>query len=136
MADPSDAEDLKLWPTLVEKQFIDILLEEEAKRNMPNGQMKKKNWPFVTDEFNRRTGKRYCLPQLTQKFQRLKGRYRMFSQLIGRIGMGWDPIMNIVTGSDAVWSHAAAVSVIHLINFHVVHSVNSSCKQPHMYQCL
>ena len=34
------------------KQFIDILLEEQAKGNMPNGQMKKKKWLFFTDEFN------------------------------------------------------------------------------------
>ena len=90
----------------------------------------------LTDEpENRKTGKRYRLPQLTQKFQRLKQRYRMFSQLIGRIGMGWDPITNTVTGSDAAWSHAINGSVIHLINFHV-HFINFSYKQSHIYQCL
>ena len=69
MADPSNVDDLKLWPAPVEKQFIDILLEEEAKGNMPNGQFKKNNWPFVIDEFNRRTRKRYRQLQLTQKLQ-------------------------------------------------------------------
>ena len=31
MADPSDAEDFKLWPTPIEKHFIDVFVEEEAK---------------------------------------------------------------------------------------------------------
>ncbi|KAK9997236.1 hypothetical protein SO802_021922 [Lithocarpus litseifolius] len=100
MADPSDAEDMRLWPAPIEKQFIDILLEEEAKGNIPNGQFKKNIWPFVTDEFNRRTGKRYS---------------HTFAQLIGRTGMGWDPVTNTVTGSDAVWAHTA--------------SLNSRCKE-------
>ena len=41
MADPSDAEDFKLWPTPVEKHVIDVLVEEETKGNMPFGQFKK-----------------------------------------------------------------------------------------------
>ena len=41
MTNPSDAEDFKFWPTPVEKHFIDVLVEEEAKGNMPSGQFKK-----------------------------------------------------------------------------------------------
>ena len=42
MAELSDAKYLKLWPAPIEYKFINILLEEEAKGNMPNGQMKKR----------------------------------------------------------------------------------------------
>nr|POE92701.1 hypothetical protein CFP56_42014 [Quercus suber] len=59
MAGPSNAKDLKLWLAPVEKQFIDVLLEEEAKGNMPSGQFKKSLWTVIQDEFNQRTGKRY-----------------------------------------------------------------------------
>ena len=31
----SDAEDGKLWPPLVEKYFIDVLVEEEVRGNIP-----------------------------------------------------------------------------------------------------
>ena len=30
-----DAEDGKLWPPLVEKHFIDVLVDEELRGNMP-----------------------------------------------------------------------------------------------------
>ena len=47
MADPSDAKDFKLWPAPVEKHFIDVLEEEEAKRNMPFEQFKKNLWTVI-----------------------------------------------------------------------------------------
>ncbi|KAL0015654.1 hypothetical protein SO802_002723 [Lithocarpus litseifolius] len=106
----TDAEDGKLWPSVVEKHFIDVLLEEEAKGNMPQGQFKTGTWTVVLNEFNKRTTKNYNKTQLTQKYQRLKVRHRIFSQLIGRTGMGWDPIANMVTASEDAWAAAFAVN--------------------------
>jgi len=136
MAEPFNVADLKIWPTLVEKQFIDFLFEEAVKGNTPYGKMKTDYWPFVIDEFNNQSRKSYSLSQIKENFKWLKKRYGAFSHLMGRIDMKYDPVTNIVTGSDAAWSDAVKVSVIHLINFHAVHSLNSSCKQSHIYQCL
>ena len=47
-----DAKDKK-WPEAVEKHFIDILLEEDAKGNMPQGQFKIGTWTIVMNEFNK-----------------------------------------------------------------------------------
>ncbi|XP_050243328.1 uncharacterized protein LOC126692000 isoform X1 [Quercus robur] len=111
MADPSAAEGLKLsWTAPLEKQFIDFLLEEKAKGNIPNGKMKKKRWPFVTDVFIQRTGKHCRQEQITEKFKRLKQKYRAFSLLIGRFGMECDLVTNTVTGSEAAWSEAVALN--------------------------
>ncbi|XP_050240424.1 L10-interacting MYB domain-containing protein-like [Quercus robur] len=102
-----DAEDKK-WPEAVERHFIDILLEEDAKGNMPQGQFKSGTWTAVVNEFNKRASKSYTKAQLTQKYQRLKQRHSTFSQLIARTGMGWDPISNTVTASDDAWAAAFA----------------------------
>ena len=40
----------------------------------------------------------------------MKGRHRTFSQLIARMGMGWDPISCTVTASKEPWAVAFAVS--------------------------
>ncbi|KAK7846114.1 l10-interacting myb domain-containing protein [Quercus suber] len=106
----TDAEDTRLWPEAVEKHFIDILLEEDAKGNMPQGQFKTGTWTIIMTEFNHRTNKNYNKTQLTQKYQRLKTRHRTFSQLIARTGMGWDPISNMVTASEEAWAAAFAVN--------------------------
>ena len=55
---------------------------------MPSRQFKKNLWTVIQDEFNRKTEKHYCKQQLTQKFQQLKQKYRMFAQVIGQIEMG------------------------------------------------
>ena len=68
MAASTDAEDWKLWPPLIEKQFIDVLVEEEVKGNMPSGQLKKGVWTVVQNEFNQWAGKTYRKDQLRQKY--------------------------------------------------------------------
>ena len=104
-----DAEDKK-WPEVIEKHFIDILLEEDAKGNMPQGQFKPGTWTAIMNEFNKRVAKNYSKAQLTQKYQRMKQRHRRFSQLIARTGMGWDPITCTVTASKEAWATAFAVN--------------------------
>ena len=69
----ADAKDRKLWLEAVEKHFIDVLLEEDAKGNMPQGQFKTGTWTVVMNEFNKRANKNYKKAQLTQKYQRMKG---------------------------------------------------------------
>ena len=108
----ADAEDRKLWPEAVEKHFIDVLLEEDAKGNMPQGQFKTGTWTVIMNEFNKRANKNYNKIQLTQKYQRMKGRHRTFSQLIARTRMGWDPISNTMTANEEVWAAAFAVSLL------------------------
>ena len=53
-----DAEDKK-WSEVVKKHFIDILLEEDAKGNMPQGQFKPGTWIVVMNEFNKCATKNY-----------------------------------------------------------------------------
>ncbi|KAL0016144.1 hypothetical protein SO802_003213 [Lithocarpus litseifolius] len=64
MVASSDVEDCKLWPPTVEKHFIDVLVKEEAKGNMPFRQFKKRLWTVVRDEFNQRARKAYHKDQL------------------------------------------------------------------------
>ena len=104
-----DAKDKK-WSKAVEKHFIDTLLEEDAKGNMPQGQFKPGTWTAVMNEFSKRVAKNYSKTQLTQKYQRMKQRHRRFSQLIARTGMGWDPISNTVTANEEAWVAAFAVN--------------------------
>ena len=104
------ARDRKMWPDAIERHFIEILLEEDAKGNMPQGQFKTGTWTSIMNEFKKRTNRDYSKGQLSQKYQRMKTRHRIFSQLIARTGMGWDPISNTVTASEEAWAAAFAVS--------------------------
>ena len=124
----NDVEDGKLWLAPMEKHFIDILVEEELKGNMPQGQFKNGLWTSIVCEFNLRANKNYNREQLRQKYQRLKGRHRVFSQLLRHTGMGWDPIVNMIVGSEDAWASAIAVSA--------KRTPNKINYQSHLYQFL
>ena len=106
----SDAEDGILWPPPMEKHFIDVLVEEEVRGNMPQGQYKKGFWGSIQHEFKLCANKNDQKNQLRQKYQRLKVRHRVFSDFIGCSGMRWNPIEKTVVGSDEAWAHAIVVS--------------------------
>nr|POE60749.1 l10-interacting myb domain-containing protein [Quercus suber] len=107
----ADTKDRKLWPIAIERHFIEVLLEEDAKRNMPQGQFKTGTCTTVMNEFNKHTNRDYNETQLTQKYQRMKGQHCTFSQLIARTRMGWDPISNTMKASEKAW--AATFTVNH-----------------------
>ena len=67
-------------------------------------------------EFNLHGNKNYNKEQLRQKYQILKVRHRVFSQLLGRTGIGWDPVSKMVVGSEVAWESAIAVSAKHNLN--------------------
>ncbi|KAK7825542.1 l10-interacting myb domain-containing protein [Quercus suber] len=109
MAISSDTKDGKLWPSSIEKHFIDVLVEEEFKGNMPNRQFKKGLWIIIQNEFNQQAEKNCHKDQLRQKFQRLKQRHQVFFELISHSGMGWDSVTKTFTGIDEAWAHIAAL---------------------------
>ena len=71
MAHESQETDEKRWPPHVEHIFIEIMLEEQLKRNMPNGVFKSPTWASITAELNERTGKDFVFKQVQQKHNRL-----------------------------------------------------------------
>ena len=75
----NDAEDGKLWPPPMEKHSIDVLVEEELRKNMHQGQFKTGLWISIVHEFNLHANKNYNKEQLRQKYQRLKVQYWVFS---------------------------------------------------------
>ena len=60
---------------------------------------------MIESEMFAQTNKRYIVPQLKSKFNRLRKKHREFSDLIEHTGFGWDPIANTVTASDDAWAN-------------------------------
>ena len=71
MANESQETDEKKWPPDVEHIFIEIMLEEQLKGNMPNDVFKGSTWASITRELDQRTGKYFITKQVQQKHNRL-----------------------------------------------------------------
>ncbi|KAL0010094.1 hypothetical protein SO802_005202 [Lithocarpus litseifolius] len=108
MAHESQEADEKKWPPHVEHIFVNIMLEEQLKGNMPNGVFKGPTWAAITAELNQRTGKDFLSKQVQQKHNRLRLKQRKWSQLLRHTGLGWDELTQTVTCSDEVWQNVIA----------------------------
>ena len=60
-----------MWPPHVEHIFIEIMLKEQLKGNMPNGVFKGPTWASITAKLNHWTGKDLLSKQVVQKHNRL-----------------------------------------------------------------
>ena len=94
----------------MEKLFIDIMVEECIKGNMPDGVFKRSTWNKLVTELNVRAKRSFNHKQVKKKFNRLRTRHRIFSKLLKHAAMGWNPVTNIVAASDEVWKNVLAVS--------------------------
>ncbi|XP_004308208.1 PREDICTED: uncharacterized protein LOC101308913 [Fragaria vesca subsp. vesca] len=99
-----EVDDKAEWSAKNEGKFIRILHEHVKKGDMQTSTFKKKIWNEISDELFAETTKRYLVPQLKSKFNRLRKKHREFSDLIEHTGFGWDPIANTVTASEEVWA--------------------------------
>ena len=117
MAHESQEADEKKWPPHVEHIFVEIMLEEQLKGNMPSGVFKGPTWASITAELNRRTGKDFVFKQVQQKHNRLRLKQRKWSQLLRHMGLGWDEQTQTVTCSDEVWQNVIAVYLLLFINY-------------------
>ncbi|XP_075633552.1 uncharacterized protein LOC142606022 [Castanea sativa] len=100
----------KMWPPHIEHIFIKIMVEEQIKGNMENGVFKGLMWETMTQELNKRTGKKFITKKVFQKHNRLWGKKRKWSQLLNRTGLGWDEASQTVTCTDKVWVHVVAAN--------------------------
>jgi hypothetical protein len=108
----NDVDDAKLWPPNVEKLFIQLMVDEMVKGNMQEGIFHKRIWDKILEELNKQSKRNYKFPQVKTKFNRLRQRHRIFSQLLQHTGLGWDAETNTVSGSDEVWMNVLAVSEV------------------------
>lgn len=103
MATNVDISDSKLWPDFVTKAFIDIMVDEVTKGNMPNGVFHNRTWTSMTTKLSSITNRSFKAGQLKAKMHRLRAMYREFYSLLQNTGFGWNAETNTVTASEEVW---------------------------------
>ncbi|KAJ4830427.1 hypothetical protein Tsubulata_032913, partial [Turnera subulata] len=92
-----------VWGAAVEKLYIDILVDHVNKGDMIGGQFSTKVWQEILEELNVKSARNYTKKQVKQKYNRLRAKHRIFSNLLQTTGFGWDPVTNTVIAEDSVW---------------------------------
>ncbi|GMP88875.1 hypothetical protein CsSME_00040699 [Camellia sinensis var. sinensis] len=91
------------WTALEEKLFIQLMVREVHEGNRSATTFSRKGWKHIEQEFCEKTNKRYNNSQFRNKFNQLRTRYLDFSRLLKEPGFIWDPVLNTVTATDALW---------------------------------
>jgi hypothetical protein len=100
MATNVDINETKLWPDFVTKVFIDIMVDEVTKGNMPNGVFHTRTWSSMMYKLSTITNRPYQPDQLKAKMHRLRAMYREFYSLKHNTGFGWNAETNDVTATE------------------------------------
>ncbi|KAK4803587.1 hypothetical protein SAY86_003404 [Trapa natans] len=95
--------DTKDWPMENELAFIHILLGKLKQSG--NISFKRAIWSEMDNELFTVVGERYGVEKLRGKFNRLRKKYREFSELISHDHVVWDHASNKVLAPEDVWSN-------------------------------
>lgn len=106
--------DTKDWPLENELAFIQILLEKM--KQLGNISFKRAIWSEMDEELFAVMGERYGVDKLRGKFNRLRKKYREFSELIAHDHVVWDRSSNKILAPEDVWLKFCMVRIICLSN--------------------
>ncbi|OVA02108.1 Myb/SANT-like domain [Macleaya cordata] len=93
---------LPKWPIPIEEHFIQ-LLHEEAKKGLQTSTLEKKRWVAIDNAIFSKFSKRYTVPKLKSKYNRLRKLHREFAKLATHPRMCLDPVTNTIHASEDVW---------------------------------
>ncbi|KAG8371302.1 hypothetical protein BUALT_Bualt13G0073600 [Buddleja alternifolia] len=101
--DSENKHDPAYWPDSREKILIELMVKQVRRGNKPSTTFTREGWENIEKELYEKTNIKYSLLQLRTKFYQLRFRYQDFRELLKEPGFTWDPILQKVTASDAVW---------------------------------
>ncbi|RZC76337.1 hypothetical protein C5167_000420 [Papaver somniferum] len=102
LSSDDNVDDIRTWPQYIVDYFVQ-LVHDEAKNGLQTTTLEKKKWGEIDNALFAKFGKRYNIPKLKAKFNRLRIEHREFARLVSDTGMGRDPVANTVTASDDAW---------------------------------
>ncbi|KAG7969463.1 hypothetical protein I3843_07G032600 [Carya illinoinensis] len=98
--------DCELWSDEMEEKLIDLLYADALIGAIRVGRITSRSHAIYAQCLTAMGRSKYDASQIKGKIQRLKGKQRLFSDLISQTGIGWDPETGTVIASDEHWSHA------------------------------
>ncbi|KAM7459599.1 hypothetical protein LguiA_036593 [Lonicera macranthoides] len=91
------------WTPSMDRQFIDVMLEQVRSRNMIGQTFDDQDWADVTSSFNEKLGLNYSKRVLEDRYVCLTNQYIDISNLLEQSGFAWDETQQIIAAEDDVW---------------------------------
>ncbi|XP_035547645.1 L10-interacting MYB domain-containing protein-like isoform X1 [Juglans regia] len=101
--------DQELWTDGLEEMFVDILYQETIEGKLVGSKITNCDHLRLAEQLSRVGRKAIDASQIRGKITRLRQRLRMFTDLMGQTGMGWNPHTKTVIATDEHWANAIKV---------------------------
>ncbi|KAF5458837.1 hypothetical protein F2P56_022837 [Juglans regia] len=101
--------DHELWTDGLEEMFVGILYQETIEGKFVGSKITNRDHLRLAKQLPRVGRKAIDASQIREKITRLRQRLRMFTDLMGQTGMGWNPHTKTVIATDEHWANAVKV---------------------------
>ncbi|KAG6661082.1 hypothetical protein CIPAW_03G149700 [Carya illinoinensis] len=109
MDDTENQRDLNLWTDGLEKMFVDLLYQETVNGKLVGSKITYRDNVRLVTKMAELGKKTIDAAQIRGKITRLQQRQRLFTDLMGQIGMGCNPKTKTVIASEKHWANAIRV---------------------------
>lgn len=97
--------ELANWGDDLVKVFCDLCIKNIEAGNRPSTHFNSEGWASMVEEFSKLTGKLYTKVQLKNKWDALKGDWKLWKQLKGKqTDLAWDPVKKTIQASSEWWA--------------------------------
>ncbi|KAJ6795290.1 putative L10-interacting MYB domain-containing protein [Iris pallida] len=93
------------WGDNLVQVFCDLCIKNIEAGNRPSTHFSSEGWASMVEEFSKLTGKLYTKVQLKNKWDALKGDWKLWKQLKGKeTDRPWDPVKKTIQASSEWWA--------------------------------
>ncbi|KAJ6806795.1 PIF-like orf1 isoform X1 [Iris pallida] len=97
--------ELANWGDDLVQVFCDLCIKNIEAGNRPSTHFNSEGWASMVEEFSKLTGKLYTKVQLKNKWDALKGDWKLWKQLKGKeTDLAWDPVKKTIQASSEWWA--------------------------------
>lgn len=91
------------WTPIMERYFIDIMLEQMNRGNRVGHTFNKQAWTDMLNVFNAKFGSQYDKDVLKSRYTNMWKQFNDVKNLLGQSGFSWDETRQMVVADDYVW---------------------------------
>ncbi|XP_050373037.1 L10-interacting MYB domain-containing protein-like [Argentina anserina] len=92
------------WNENLVEVFVDLCIKEVHKNSKSGSHFSSNGWKTIVKCFVEQTGKDYTRKQLKNKWDSLKGDWKLWKTLKSvKTGLGWNPILNTIDADEEFW---------------------------------
>lgn len=100
---PSHERSRTYWTPVMERYFIDLMLEQLHRGNRSGHTFNKQAWTDMLTMFNTKFGSQYDKDVLKSRYTNLWKQFNDVKNLLGHSGFSWDEGRQMVIADDYVW---------------------------------